>query len=111
MRNKKDVILDFVDRVSASDEIDEERRAFVDAQRPAELDAIIVDENSQPRSDQDLRRPRIPQRRRPTAGTEILPPVSCFSAAGGHSEQKQRVLTRRGVFFERFFGLSTGDAE
>ncbi|MEU3455395.1 hypothetical protein ABZ671_17620 [Micromonospora sp. NPDC006766] len=101
----------FVDRVSASDEIDEERRAFVDAHRPAELDAIIVDENSEPRSDQDPHRPRIPQRRRPTAGTKILPPASCFSAAGGHGEQQQRVLTRRGVFFERFFGLNTGDAE
>jgi type I restriction enzyme R subunit len=36
----------------------------------------------------------------PTAGTKILPPESRSSAAGGHGEQKHRVLTRLGVFFE-----------
>jgi type I restriction enzyme R subunit len=32
--------------------------------------------------------------------------VSRFAADGGHGEKKQRVLTRLGDFFERFFGLA-----
>ncbi len=43
-----------------------------------------------------------------TAVARILPPVSPFAADGGRAEKKQRVLTRLGEFFERFFGLSGG---
>lgn len=39
--------------------------------------------------------------------TRVLPPVSRFSAEGGHGETKQRVLDKLGDFFERFFGLSS----
>lgn len=43
-----------------------------------------------------------------TAVTKILPLTSRFSEDGGHGEKKQRVLTRLGAFFERFFGLTAG---
>lgn len=111
LRNKRDLIMDFVDRVSASGEIDEEWRAYVDAQRTAELDAIISDERLKPEQtksfiDQAFRDGAIPVTG--TAITRILPPTSRFSAAGGHGEKKQRVLARLIEFFERFFGLSAG---
>ena len=38
--------------------------------------------------------------------TYIEDAVSHFSAKGSHGEKKQRVLTKPGAFFERFFGLS-----
>lgn len=42
--------------------------------------------------------------------TNVLPPVTRFSAEGGHGEKKQRVLAKLGAFFERFFGLgANGD--
>ncbi len=111
LRNKKDLILDFVDRVSASGEIDAEWRAYVDAQRSAELDAIITEENLKAEEtrafiDHAFRDGSIPSTG--TAITKILPPASRFSAGGGHGEKKQRVLVRLGEFFERFFGLSSG---
>ncbi|WNM30247.1 type I restriction endonuclease subunit R [Streptomyces sp. Li-HN-5-11] len=114
LRNKKDLIMDFVDRVSASGEIDEEWRAYVDAQRTAELDAIISDERLKPEQtksfiDQAFRDGAIPVTG--TAITRILPPTSRFSAAGGHGEKKQRVLARLIEFFERFFGLRAGGGE
>jgi len=43
--------------------------------------------------------------------TKVLPPTSRFSADGGHGEKKQRVLTKLGAFFERFFGLGSGGGE
>jgi type I restriction enzyme, R subunit len=42
-----------------------------------------------------------------TAITKVLPPVSRFSAAGGHGEKKQNVIAKLGAFFDRFFGLSS----
>ncbi|WP_329027364.1 type I restriction endonuclease subunit R [Streptomyces sp. NBC_01423] len=114
LRNKKDLIMDFVDRVSASGEIDEEWRAHVDAQRTTELDAIISDERLKPEQtksfiDQAFRDGAVPVAG--TAITKILPPASRFSAAGGHGEKKQRVQARLIEFFERFFRLSAGAGE
>jgi type I restriction enzyme R subunit len=111
LRNKKDLIVDFVDRVSASGEIDEEWRAFVEARRVAELDKIIAEEGLKPQEtkafiDYAFRDGRIPTTG--TAITRIMPPVSRFSVDGGHGEKKQHVLARLGAFFERFFGLSAG---
>lgn len=42
-----------------------------------------------------------------TAITKVLPPVSRFSAGGGHEEKKERVLERLNAFFERFYGLAS----
>ncbi|MCB9820306.1 type I restriction endonuclease subunit R, partial [Candidatus Nomurabacteria bacterium] len=114
LRNKRDLILDFVDRVSASGEIDEEWRAYVAAQRTAELDAIISEESLKPEATQAFIDHAFRDGSIPTTGTavtKILPPASRFSAGGSHGEKKRRVLTRLGEFFDRFFGLSTGSGE
>lgn len=111
LRNKKDLIVAFVDSVSATGEIDAEWRAFVTARRDAELDAIIESENLRP----DKTRAFIETafrdgtiRTTGTAITNVLPPVSRFSSDGSHSEKKQRVLAKLAAFFERFFGLGPG---
>jgi type I restriction enzyme R subunit len=110
LRNKKDLIEDFVESVSATGEIDDEWVAYVAAHREEELNEIIEAENLRP----DETRAFIDAAFRDgaiqttgTAITKVLPPVSRFSASGGHSEKKQRVLTKLSAFFGRFFGLST----
>ncbi len=70
LRSRKDLIVQFVDSVSVSGEIDAEWRTYVDAKRTAELEEIITSDR-------------------------------------GRGEKKQRVLTRLGEFFERFFGLDS----
>ena len=111
LRNKKDLIEAFVDSVSVDGAIDEEWQAFIAAKREAELEAIIEDE----RLRADATRAFIETafrdgalRTTGTAITKVLPPASRFSADGGHGEKKQRVIEKLGVFFERFFGLSSG---
>lgn len=108
LRNKKDLIEAFVDRVSVAGQVDEEWSAFVAARRDAELTQLIADENLQP----DATREFIDRAFRDgalqstgVAITKVLPPVSRFAADGAHGEKKQRVLDRLGEFFERFFGL------
>jgi type I restriction enzyme R subunit len=48
LRNKMDLIENFVDSVSVDGEIDEEGRVFIAARREAELDAIIEGEGLRP---------------------------------------------------------------
>lgn len=114
LRNKKDLILDFVDRVSASGEIDEEWRVYIQAQRSAEFEAIITDENLKPDETRAFVDPAFRDGSIPTTGTaitKILPPASRFAAGGSHGQKKLRVLTRLGEFFDRFFGLSAGSGD
>ncbi|WP_062642102.1 type I restriction endonuclease subunit R [Streptomyces maremycinicus] len=114
LRNKKDLVMDFVDRVSTSGEIDEEWRTYIDAQRTAELDAIIAEENLKPDETKAFIKRAFHDGAIPTTGTavtKILPPTSRFLADGGHGEKKQRVLTLLRAFFERFSGLLPGGRE
>ena len=109
LRNKKDLIEDFVDSVSATGDIDDEWSTYVAARREADLNEIIEAETLRPEEtrafiDAAFRDGAI--QTTGTAITKVLPPVSRFSASGGHGEKKQRVLTKLGAFFERFFGLS-----
>lgn len=113
LRNKKDLIEAFVDSVSNSGRVDDEWRRFVAGRRTAELDQIIESEGLRPEAtrafiDTAFRDGAL--RTTGTAITTVLPPVSRFSAEGGHAEKKQRVLAKLGAFFERFFGLgANGD--
>ncbi|WP_066043047.1 type I restriction endonuclease subunit R [Herbiconiux solani] len=108
LRNKKDLIEDFVDSLSVDGEIDEEWSAYIAAKREGELESIIADENLRPEEtkvfvETAFRDGQI--RVGGTAITTVLPPVSRFSADGGHGEKKQRVIHKLTTFFERFFGL------
>lgn len=114
LRNKKDLIEDFVDSLSVDGETDQEWRVFIAAKREAELETIMADENLRPDEtrvfvETAFRDGQI--RTSGTAITKVLPPVSRFAADGGHGEKKQRVIQKLGAFFERFFGLSTGGSE
>jgi type I restriction enzyme R subunit len=109
LRNKRDLIEDFVDSVSGHGQVDVEWLAFVAARREAELDAIIAEENLRAAPAQAFMEAAFRDGAVSTTGTAItavLPPTSRFAADGGHGEKKQRVLDKLGAFFERFVGLS-----
>ncbi len=114
LRNKKDLIEAFVDRVSATGAVDEEWTTYVAARRAAELDRIIADEGLRVDETREFVERAFRDGAIQTGGTAItrvLPPASRFSADGGHGETKQRVLTKLGDFFERFFGLSSNGGQ
>ncbi len=110
LRNKKDLIEDFVDKLSNDGAVDAEWRAFIAARREAELDAIINEENLRPERARAFMATAFRDGSIAVTGTaitEVLPPSSRFAPDGGHREKKQRVLAKLGTFFERFFGLSS----
>jgi type I restriction enzyme R subunit len=114
LRNKKDLIEDFVDSISANGAVDAEWQAFIAARREAELEAIIAEENLRPEEARAFIESAFRDGAITTTGTaitKVLPPTSRFAADGGHGEKKQRVIDRFGEFFERFFGLSSGGNE
>jgi len=109
LRNKKDLIEEFVDSLSATAEVDAAWAAYISAKRTEELDRIIAEEGLDP----DATRSFIDAAFRDgavqpsgTAITRVLPPVSRFGESGGHAAKKQTVLGKLGEFFDRFFGLS-----
>ncbi len=111
LRNKKDLIENFVDSVSATGEIGAEWRAFVDTRRTAELNQIIEDEKLKPEETRAFVESAFRDgviRTTGTAITKVMPATTRFSADGAHGEKKQRVLAKLIAFFERFMGLISG---
>ncbi|MCC2319540.1 type I restriction endonuclease subunit R [Cellulomonas xiejunii] len=109
LRNKKDLIEEFVDRLSVDEEVAEEWRAYVAAKREAELARIIIEENLRPEQtrafvDTAFRDGQV--RGTGTAITQILPPVSRFAKGSNHGAKKQTVIDKLAAFFERFFDLA-----
>jgi len=109
LRNKKDLIVQFVESVNTRAKVDAQWQSFMAAKKIEELERIISEENL----DADAAREFVEQAFRdgsiPTAGTaitKILPPVSRFSQGNGHAAKKQTVLGKLAVFFERYFGLA-----
>jgi type I restriction enzyme R subunit len=109
LRNKKDLIEQFVDSVSTKTKVDAQWQAFVAKRKVEDLDQIIADEGlnadeTKAFVDNAFRDGAIPVTG--TAITKILPPVSRFSKSNNHSAKKQTVLDKLAAFFERYFGLA-----
>ncbi len=108
LRNKKDLIVQFVDSVTTKAKVDAQWQAFVAAKKAEELERIIAEENLNAEGTRSFIDNAFRDGSIPTAGTaitKILPPVSRFSKDNGHAAKKQTVLDRLAAFFERYFGL------
>ncbi len=109
LRNKKDLIEQFVDSLTVDADVDESWRAYVEAKRAEELDRIIAEEILKPAETRAFvsnafRDGAIPSTG--TAITKILPPASRFSAGNAHALKKLTVLDKLTAFFDRFVGLT-----
>ena len=110
LRNKKDLIVAFVDSLTVDADVDGAWQAFVDAKRAEDLQTLIAEENLKPAEthafiDRAFRDGSIPTTG--TAVTRIMPPVSRFTQANSHRAKKQTVLAKLGEFFSRYFGLAS----
>jgi type I restriction enzyme R subunit len=113
LRNKKDLIEQFVDSVSITDKVDAAWLAFVAAKKAEELERIITEEGLDTAATHSFIENAFRDGAIVSSGTaitKILPPVSRFSADDAHAIKKRTVLERLGAFFERYFGLAGGQA-
>jgi len=109
LRNKKDLIEEFVESLSATAEVDVAWAEFVEAKRAEELDRIIADEGLDPEATRAFVEAAFRDgavQPTGTAITKVLPPVSRFGQTSSHAAKKRTVLSKLGDFFDRFFSLS-----
>ena len=111
LRNKKDLINQFITTLDVHSMVDEDWQKFVEEKKVEELEQIIANENL----DRDATYTFIRNAFRDggvsttgTAITKILPPVSRFSPTGERTKKRESVLEELTGFFERFFDISGG---
>jgi len=113
LRNKKDLIEQFIQSLEVSVDVDDNWVKFVEKKKIEELEKIIAEENL----DHDKTYKFIESAFRdgdvPTTGTsivKILPPMSMFNqddkGKNIRMKKKESVLEKMKMFFERFFDIS-----
>lgn len=111
LRDKKDLIEQFVDSVSTGKTLDKAWSTFVAAKKDAELSRIITEEGLDPEKTKAFIEDAFRDGAVPVTGVaimKILPPASRFSVDDAHATKKRTVLSRLLAFFSRYFGLSCG---
>ncbi|NTU46718.1 type I restriction endonuclease subunit R [Candidatus Roizmanbacteria bacterium] len=109
LRNKKDLINQFIASLDVHSVVDEDWKKFVEGKKVEELEQIIKSENL----DHDATYAFINNAFRNgnvattgTAITNILPPVSRFLPTGERTKKRENVLDKLTRFFERFINIS-----
>lgn len=111
LRNKKDLINQFIASLDVHSVVDEDWQKYVEQKKIDELEAIIKQENLD--HDETYKFVRNAFRNgnvvdTGTALAKVLPPVSRFSPGGERSKKRESVLDKLTRFFERFFDISDG---
>ncbi|MDH6138336.1 type I restriction enzyme R subunit [Kitasatospora sp. GP30] len=109
LRNKKDLVMEFVDSISADINTVHAWQAYIAQKKHDELERIIAEENLKPGPARAFVEDAFRNGEIPTGGTaitKILPPVSRFAHGNNHGTKKAVVLEKLKAFFDRFSGLS-----
>ena len=112
LRNKKDLINQFISSLDVHSIVDEDWRKFVDQKKIAELEEIITIENLDRDATYQFVKNSFRDGRVPAAGTaisKVLPPVSRFLPTGDRTKKRESVIDKLTSFFERFFDISGGN--
>ena len=111
LRNKKELIEQFIESLTPATNVDDDWRSFVDEKKLEELERIINEENL----DKDETYKFITNAFRDgfvqntgTAISRVLPPVSRFSPTGERTKKRDTVLEKLGAFFNKFWDISGG---
>lgn len=108
LRNKKDLIDEFVESLSVNTDVDAEWERFVAQKKHAELVEIIKDLALRPKPTESFMDGAFRDGAVPVSGTaitKILPPTPRFRKDGAHAATKRRVVERLLEFFERYRDL------
>lgn len=112
LRNKKDLIHQFISSLDIQSAVDQDWHTFVDKKKIEELDAIINDEDLDKEETYTFIQNAFRDGSVVTTGTalsKVLPPVSRFSPTGERTQKRESVVDKLVRFFEKFFDISGGD--
>lgn len=111
LRNKKDLINQFIASLDIHSVVDDDWQKFVDKKKIEELEKIIDNEGLDHDATYAFVRNSFRDGGVATSGTaitKVLPPVSRFSPTGERTQKRESVLSKLTSFFERFFDISGG---
>ena len=111
LRNKKDLINQFITTLDVHAVVDEDWQKFVEEKKVEELEQIISNENLDRDATYTFIKNAFRDGNVATTGTaisKVLPPVSRFSPTGERTQKRESVLNKLTSFFERFFDISGG---
>jgi type I restriction enzyme R subunit len=111
LRNKKDLIEQFIDSLTPTANVDDDWNSFVSARKVDELDGIISEENLNREETYKFVANAFRDGYVQTTGTAIarvLPPVSRFSPGGERTKKRETVLEKIIAFFNKFWDISGG---
>ena len=109
LRNKKDLIEQFIASLDMSSQVDEDWRKFVEQKRKEELEKIIEEEKLKRKETFEFIKKSFKTweiEELWTEVTKILPPISPFDKTWKRAKKKKTVLERLKIFFDRFFDIS-----
>ena len=109
LRNKKDLIEQFIASLNIKSVVDEDWQNFVEKKKIEELERIIKDENLNHYETYRFIENAFRDGCISTTGTaitKVLPPISRFSKAGERTKKRETIIEKFTRFFERFFDIS-----
>lgn len=107
LRSKKDLIMQFINRVDPSADIDAEWAKFVSQQKDEDLKKLIEENNLKPEETIQFVNNAFRDGNLKTTGTDIdriMPPMRRFGG-GDRLQQKNAVIEKLKIFFDKYFGL------
>ncbi len=108
LRNKRELIENFISQLSPEKAVREDWAEFVRKEKRRQLDEIIASENLKAQTTYDFVNRSFQEGGIQESGTgiaEILPPMSLFDKR--REEKKRSALEKLKAFFERFFDISS----
>jgi len=112
LRNKKDLIHQFIESLDIQSSVDNDWRAFVNRKKIEELDTIITEENLDKEETYTFVENAFRDGSVITVGTtldKVLPPISIFSPDGARTKKRETVIEKLSYFFEKFFDISNSN--
>ena len=110
LRNKRDLIEQFIERMTPtdSDNVMDNWEKYVAEQRATDLQRIIDEEKLKPAETQAFMAHAFEDGQLSTIGTsitKILPPMPLFGGGGKRNQKKKTVIEKLQAFFNKYFDL------
>ena len=109
LRNKKDLIMSFIESLDQNSDVYKDFETFMNSKKKEELDKIISEENLNKDETYKFIKKSFVQGKVETNGTEvsdILPPMNMFTPTNDRQEKKNKVIDKLLEFFDKFFSLT-----
>ncbi len=110
LRNKKDLIEEFINSLDGESNVFNDFASFMNSKKKEELDKIIKEENLDEERTYRFIRKSFENGMVETYGTEIvsiLPPMSMFDVNNSRTIKKKKVVDKLLEFFDKFFSISS----